>query len=318
MLTDGAKLRIVVCEGLSADAMDRLRAVGSVTLLKSPTQRELADAVRSADALIVRTYTKVTADILSAAGRLKVIGRAGVGLDAIDVQAARDKGITVVYTPAAATQAVAEHTVGMILALERYFKQGESMIRAGRFAEARGALVSRQMDEVVLGIVGMGRIGSRVGRICHRGFGTRIIYNDIVKITGLDFDAAPMEKDELYATADVVTLHVPLTTDTHHLIDETQLALMKSSTMLINTSRGSVVNASDLAHALRLGRVAGAALDVHESEPPPVDYPLLDAPNVILTPHIAARTTTGLQNMNDVVNDVIAVLQGKPPRYPAP
>lgn len=308
---------IVVAEGLSDAGMARLRSAGEVRVLPMCDRASLMSAVADCDALVVRSYARVTAAVIEAGARLRVIGRAGVGLENIDVSAARARGVTVVYTPAAATNAVAEHTVGLMLSLERRVVAGDAMVRAGRFLEARRSFVSRDLRGLVLGVVGMGRIGSAVGRICAGGLGMRVIYNDVRPVGTPPFAAEAVDKRRLWAESDVVTLHVPLTDETRGMMDATVFECMKTSATLVNTSRGGVVDGVALAAALRTGRPAGAAIDVHDPEPPEAGDPLLTAPNCLLSPHVASRTTSGLARMNDVVDDVIAVLRGASPSYPA-
>ena len=176
----------------------------------------------------------------------------------------------------------------------------------------------RELCGLTLGIVGLGRIGTCVGRTCAAGPGMRVLYNDIVDVGPLDFEAAAVGKSELFRTADVVSLHVPLTPLTRQMINANVLATFKPGATLINTARGAVIDLAALADALRREKLAGAALDVFQPEPPPVDHPIRSAPNVLLSPHVAARTEAGLARMNDVVHDVIAVLEGRFPQYPAP
>ena len=315
-MSDERRPNIVVAEKLSDDAMRRLAEVGEIRLLESCGEDALIAAVADCDALLVRTYSQVTAEVIEAGERLKVIGRAGVGVENIDLDAARTHGVTVVHTPAASTDAVAEHTVGLMLALERHLMLGDAMVRDGRFAEARARFISRELHTCTLGIVGMGRIGRAVARICVQGLRMRVVYNDIREVGPFEFPATALAKDQLYAEADVVSLHVPLTDETRGMIDCKALERFKKSATLINTSRGAVVSAVDLASALRQGRVAGAGIDVFDDEPPAADHALLEAPRVLLSPHVAGRTAPAIQRMNAVVDDVLAVLAGRPPIYP--
>lgn len=308
---------ILVTEPYGDEAMARLASVGEVRLVDGMDSAALMSAVADCDALVVRTYTKVTAAVIEAATPLKVIGRAGVGLDNIDVVAAKARGIAVVYTPAASTNAVAELTVGLMLALERRIVDGDVMVHDGRFGEARRTFRLRELRGLTLGIVGMGRIGQAVGRICAHGLGMRVLFNDICDVGLLDIDAESIKKNELFESADVVSLHVPLTDATCGLIDAQVLQQFKPTTTLINTSRGAVVDEAALARALKEGRLAGAVLDVFDSEPPSSDSPLLAAPNCLLSPHVASRTTPSLAAMESVVEDVVAVLVGHGPRYSA-
>ena len=313
----GASVNVVVAEPFDAAAVERLRAAGRVTILEGCDESRLVEAVRDCDALLVRSTALVSRTVIEQAGRLRVIGRGGVGLENIDVDAARQRGIAVVHTPAAATDAVADLTVGLMISLVRKVAKADGLVRAGSFAEAREGSVGPELRELTLGIVGLGRIGRAVARRCRHGFGMEILYNDIVEPGLLDFVATPVEKEPLYAAADIVSLHVPLTNETRHLIDAAALARFKAGSVLINTSRGAVVDEVALSRALREGVIAGAAIDVFDPEPLEATSPLLSAPNTLLTPHIGARTRGGLARMNTVVEDVIAVLEGRPPRYPA-
>ena len=311
------KLRILVAERLSEEAMGKLRAVGELVELADCSEEAIAAAVAEASALVVRTASRVTARVIDAAPKLKVIGRAGVGLENIDLDHANRKGIAVVYTPAAATQAVAELTLGLLLAVVRGIPAKDARLRAGAFDELRRQASGRELSGMTLGIVGLGRIGRAVARIGHWGFGMKVVYNDIVEVGWLDTPATPLSKEELYAAADVVSLHVPLTPLTDRLIHDKSLALFKPGSYLVNTARGRVVDSTAVAAALVTGHLAGAAFDVLDLEPPPPDHPLLSAPNCVLSPHAGSRTVAGLAAMNDVVDDVLAVLSGKPPRFPA-
>ncbi|MCH7813366.1 MAG: hydroxyacid dehydrogenase [Planctomycetes bacterium] len=309
---------ILVAESFDDSALERLRRIGRLRSTTAVDEDGLRREVPGADALLVRSYAQVTVSVIEAADRLKVIGRGGAGLDNVDLAAARRRGIAVVYTPAAASDSVAEFTVGLMLALERRLVSAEALLRSGRFHEARAAAAGRELRGLTLGIVGMGRIGSSVGRICGAGLGMKVRYNDVVAITGLEYEAEPVDKARIWAESDVITLHVPLTGQTRHLVDVDVLQHVQPGATLINTSRGPVVDGAALAAALTEGRLAGAALDVFEPEPPDADHPLLSAPNVLPTPHLAARTREGSARMNDVVDDVMAVLTGRQVQYPAP
>ncbi len=295
-----------------------MRDVGEVTVLDSCNEDALGKAVRDCHALLIRSSARVTRSVLERARRLRVIGRGGVGIENIDLAAARDRGITVVHTPAASTEAVADLTVGLMIALARRLVDGDTAIRRGDFGTARRRITGPELHELTLGIVGLGRIGRAVAGRCRNGFGMRVLYNDIVEPGHVDFAATSVSKERLFREADVVSLHVPLTPRTRGLIQEETLATFNPGAILINTSRGAVVDGAALARALESGSLLGAGLDVFDPEPPPPDHPLLTAPNTILTPHIGARTPASLQRMDAVVEDVIRVLNGEPPRYPAP
>lgn len=317
-----SKPRIVVSERISDSGMARLKAAGEVVFLEKCDEATLIKVVTEANALVIRTYSEVTEKVILAAqkaGQLRVIGRAGVGVDNIDLRAAKRAGIPVVHTPAACTDAVGDFTVGLIVAVQRRIVSTDSQVRKGEFAKLRSSVpLFSELQHQTLGVIGMGRIGTAVSkRMCH-GFGMRIIYYDIREIGWLPFPAkAQASAEAVYAEAEVITLHVPLTELTRQMINAKALSHFKSGSFLVNTSRGPVVEAQSLAEALKENRLAGAAIDVFDPEPPPPDHPLRLAPNCVLTPHIGARSKEGLEAMNDVVDDVIGVLQGKPPMYPA-
>ncbi len=309
--------RILLAEPYSPNAVERLAAIGTVVTLPSCDGETVRHALADCDALLVRTATVVDASLLESANRLRVIGRGGVGLDNIDVEAATQRGITVVYTPDAGTEAVADLTVGFLLSLLREIPTMDTAVRTGRFVDARSKAIAREMHELTLGIVGMGRIGRAVARRCRNGFGMRILYNDIVLPGWLDFVAESRTKESVYAEADVVSLHVPLTPETRNLIGATALTQFKPGAYVINTSRGAIVDAAAVSQALSSRRLGGFATDVFDVEPPPANHPLLSAPHTIFTPHIGAKTHRAQAAMNDVVEDVIRVLRGQTPLYPA-
>lgn len=309
--------RILLVGRLEPDAEQRLAAAAQV--IRAPTSDEttLIRLIGDCDALIVRTHTRVSRELLAAGRRLRVVGVAGVGTDLVDTAAAAALGIRVVNTPGAATEAVADLTLALILLLLRPVPRLAAAYQRGEFWVARDQPHGPELNELTVGIVGMGRIGSRVGRICAAGFGARVLYNDIVPVGPFDFPAESVDKPTLWARSDVVSLHVPLTDLTRHLINADVLARMRPSARLINTARGAVVDTMALTAALQQGRLAGAALDVTDPEPLPPDHPLFACDRCLLTPHVAARTPGGLRRMSGVVDDVLAVLSGTAGRSPA-
>ncbi|MCC7293133.1 MAG: hypothetical protein IT449_13820 [Phycisphaerales bacterium] len=309
--------RILVLDRLEPSALQRLEAAGDVTVVPEPDSVDVAAMIASYDAVVIRTSACLTSAVLDKAAKLRAIGRAGVGLDNIDLEAARCRGITVVHTPESGTEAVADLTIGMLLCCLRRIHEVHAEVLAGRHQQARSLPPARQMSEMTIGIVGMGRIGRAVGRRCRWGFGMRVVYADIMDVGRIDFVAEPMGFEALLRVADVVSLHVPLTELTRGMVCKRTIDLMKPDSILINTARGAVVDCADLAAALAAGRLAAAAIDVLDVEPPPPDHPLLQAPRVLLTPHIGARTLTAQARMSDVVDDVLAVLAGRTPRFPA-
>lgn len=303
-----ARPRILLAESLSPAHDARLRAAADVVLPARPDEASLIAAIGDCDAIVGRTHTPVSAYVIEAGRRLRVIGVAGVGLDRVDAAAAAARGIRVIHTPAASTHAVAELAAALLLQLLRPVARLADEYRAGRFREARAAAHGGELHDLTIGIIGMGRIGSTLGRICAAGFGARVIYHDIADVGPFDFPAARADADTVWHTADAVSLHVPLDDSTRRMAGISRFVSMKPAAMLINTSRGAVVDTPALVDALRQGRIAAAALDVTEPEPLPADHPLFGMPNCILTPHIAARTFGGLRRMCDVIDDVLAAL----------
>lgn len=277
-------------------------------------------ALPDAEGMVVRTYTRVDAALLARAPKLRVVGRGGVGIESIDVPACRARGVEVVYTPDANTLAVGDFVIGYALQLLRPWALFRERAHApDEFRRLRNALRGVQLNELTFGVVGMGRVGRRVGHLAANGFGARVLYTDLLDVRDqLSFPATAVDLPTLLRDSDIVTLHVDMRPGNEHLIGAVQLAQMKPTAILINTSRGEVLDAAALADAVRGGRLAGAALDVYDPEPPPADFPLLGLENVLLTPHMAARTRTAIDNMSWVVRDVAAVLAGDRPGHPAP
>lgn len=287
-------MRIVVSEFMDEAAVAALAARFDVhyapTLVDRPA--DLAREVRDADALIVRNRTRVDAALLAEAARLRVVGRLGVGLDNIDVEACRGRNVTVVPATGANARAVAEYVIATALLLLRGAFASTSAVAAG--AWPRAALShGRELAGKTIGLVGFGGIGRLTGGLA-RAMGMQAIGFDPnvppASSVWSDESTSPRSLPALLAEADVVSLHVPLTADTRHLIDASRIAGMKRDAILINTARGGVVDERALAEALRAGRIAGAALDVFEHEPLGAGSPLADCPHLLLTPHIAGVT----------------------------
>ena len=311
-MTDAARPTVVVTEPLDEAATDYLKAHAHVI---ETTIEELADVIGQADGLCVRTYTPVDQAILDKAPRLKVVGRAGVALENIDVPACRAHGAEVVHTPDANTLAVVDYTMTAILSMNRRFWPITGHVSDEEFHAIRKRKFGRFLADATLGIVGVGRIGSRVGRAAV-GLGMKVLTNDILDI-GLDYPAEAVDKTTLYENSDIVTIHVPLTDSTTGMIDTEALGHFRQGAQFINAARGPCVRYADLAEALRNGRLDWATIDCHDPEPPPTNYPLFGLKNVTLTPHTAARVPQAMANMCDVVYDIVAILDGHPPKYPA-
>ena len=286
--------------------------VRQTTGLKEP---ELASRVADVDALIVRSETKVTAAILGAAKRLQVVGRAGVGVDNIDVPAATARGVYVVNAPLGNIAAAAEHTMALALALVRRVVEADRSVRAGEWTRAK--FMGRELRAKTLGLVGIGRVGGEVARRAA-GFGMTVIAHDpfATEASARSAGARLVDLDELLRTADVVSLHVPLTDKTRGLLNAETLAKLKPTAVVVNASRGEVVDLDAVAAALESGALGGAALDVFAPEPLAADAAIRKAPRTVLTPHIAGSTVEAQTNVAvDVVEQVLDVLDGKPARF---
>ncbi|MEN4921574.1 hydroxyacid dehydrogenase [Achromobacter spanius] len=299
-------MRVLISEFMDAPAVDALRQRFDVRYAPDLVEQRgaLLEAAGDADALIVRNRSQVNAELLAAAPRLRVVGRLGVGLDNIDLPGCEARGIQVIPATGANARAVAEYVIGTMLALLRGAYAATPDVAAGKWP--RTALSQGlEAHGRTLGVVGFGGIGRLAARLAQ-GLGMRVVGSDAALPAShpawQETGAAPLALDELLAQADVVTLHVPLTADTRHLLDAGRIARMRPGAILINTSRGGIVDEAALAAALRAGHLRGAALDVFEEEPLPAGSPLADAPNLILTPHIAGLT----QEANTRVSDMVA------------
>lgn len=301
--------RVLLAESLEPGAEARLAAGAMVVRSTAADERTLLSHIADCEGLIVRTHHTVSRRLLEAGQKLRVVGVAGVGTDRVDVEAASELGIAVLNTAHASSDAVAEFTIALLLELLRPVGRLCAAYRSGRYAAARAQPHGVELRGLTVGIVGMGRIGSRVGRLCSAGFGCRVLYNDIAEVGPFSFAATRVEKDEIWQRCDVITLHVPLTAQTRGLVNAEVLAQFKPGALLINTARGAVVQIGALREALESGRLGGAALDVTDPEPLSPDDPLFSMERCILTPHVAARTEAALQGMFGIVDDVLAFLR---------
>lgn len=310
-----AMTTILVTEAIEGPALEVLArehdVVSAPNLWQDP--EELAKRLAQVRALIVRNQTQVTDDLIAGSPQLEIIGRAGAGLDNIDVAAATDAGVVVSYAPEANTISVAELSMGLMLSLARRIPAAHADTRGGGWH--RHAFMGTELAGKTLGIIGFGRIGRLVAQQAA-AFGMTIVAHDPwldeETRTSLIRAVRFVELDELLSIADVVTCHVPLTDETHHLLSDAQFRQMKPSALLINTSRGEIIDERALENALRERRLAGAALDVRATEPPPASS-LMDMEQVVLTPHIGAFTHEAQHRVVETVcRDVSAVLAGKP------
>ncbi|MBC7931687.1 MAG: phosphoglycerate dehydrogenase [Rubrivivax sp.] len=294
-------IKIFVADDVNESGLEPLRSAGFVVEKRTGLKGdELAEAVRGCDGLIVRSETKVTAELLEAAASLRVIGRAGVGVDNIDVAAATQRGIIVMNAPDGNTMTTAEHAMALLLALARRVPQGDASLKSGRWE--RKKFVGVELRGKTLGVVGLGRIG-RVVASRARGFEMRVVAFDPFvapeHLRDQEIELATLE--EVCARADFLTVHTPLTPETRGIIGAREFALMKEGVRVVNCARGGLVDEGALYAAIKDGRVAGAALDVFEQEPPAADNPLLSLEEVIATPHLGASTKEAQEGVAVIV-----------------
>jgi len=283
-------VKVLVCDPIHEEGIEKLRQAGfEVDVNPTIVPETLRKVVSNYDALIVRSRTKVTEEIIEGGRRLRVIGRAGVGLDNIDVETAKKRGIVILNTQRAAANAAAELTIGLIISLARSIPHADHLMKGGKWIKKQ--LMGWELRDKTLGIIGLGNVGGRVARIA-KALGMKILITkrtlpatDLLK----ELEAEFVLLKELLQRSDVVTIHVPLTEETKHMIGAQEIRLMRKGAFLINTARGAIVDEKALLDALKSGKLGGAALDVYETEPPK-DRSLINLPNVTCTPHIGAQT----------------------------
>jgi D-3-phosphoglycerate dehydrogenase len=306
--------KILISDALGESGKELLRQHAVVADKAGINPEDLVKGIHEYHALIVRGRTKVTQAVFEAGKNLKVVGRAGVGVDNIDLTAAKAAGVTVVNAPAATTAAVAEHTFALMLALYRHLPRADATMKAGQWEKK--TLRGRELGGKTLGIIGMGRIGSAVTKIGH-AFGMTVlgcdpfIPEDAVREQG----AIPQCLEDTLAHSDIITIHIPLLPETRGLIDEEAIAAMRPGVTLISTARGGIIDEVALLKGLESGQVARAALDVFADEPPGLT-PLIAHPNLIATPHIGAQTAEAQERVAlHIAEEVINTLKGEPPRW---
>jgi D-3-phosphoglycerate dehydrogenase len=308
-------LKVLICDPIAEEGVRALREFGAevdVRLRQSPD--ELIANIPEYDAVVVRSETKITAAAIQAAQRLQVVGRAGVGVDNIDVEAATQRGILVVNAPTGNMISAAEHSVGLMLALARNIPQANATLHSGKWERSR--FMGVELRGKTLGVIGLGQVGSEVARRA-RGLEMRVIGYDpfVPEERGRALGAEMVSLEELLRQSDFISVHTTLTEGTRGLIGEAELALVKPGVRITNTARGGIVDEEALCRAVADGRVAGAALDVFEGEPK-VNPKLLEHESIIVTPHLGASTAEAQERVAlDVVEQVIAALKGEPVRY---
>ncbi|NJE05342.1 hydroxyacid dehydrogenase [Thermococcus sp. M36] len=304
-------MKVLVAAPLHEKAIEVLKNAGFEVLYEEyPDEERLIGLVGDVDAIIVRSKPKVTRKVIEAAPKLKVIGRAGVGLDNIDLEAAKERGIKVVNSPGASSRSVAELVLALMFNVARKVAFADRKMREGVWAKKQ--CMGIELEGKTLGIVGFGRIGYQIAKIA-KALGMNVLLYDPypneerAKEVGGKF----VDLETLLKESDVVTLHVPLIEQTYHLINEERLKLMKPTAILINAARGAVVDTEALVKALKEGWIAGAGLDVFEEEPLPAGHPLTELDNVVLTPHIGASTVEAQMRAGvQVAEQIVEILKG--------
>ncbi len=307
--------RVLVADPISGEGVEMLRAVADVDVNTGLAPDALIAIIGQYQGLVVRSETKVTRALLEAGTKLEVVGRAGVGVDNIDLLAATERGVIVVNAPQGNTIAATEHTVALLMSLARHIPQADATMRAGKWA--RKDYVGTELRGKTLGIVGLGKIGVEVARRAIALEMDVIGYDPFVpderaRALGLE----PVDFDSLITRSDFITVHVPLSATNTGLLGAEQIARMKTGVRLINVARGGIIDEQALADAVKSGKVAGAAIDVFTDEPVKPDNPLLGDPRIITTPHLGASTSEAQERVAlDVAEQLVDVFNGRPARY---
>lgn len=300
-------MNILICDPVSPKGIALLqqRAEFKVSVLpRKHSEAELIPLVGEMAALVVRSETKITRNVIEAASKLKVVGRAGVGVDNVDVDAATQNGVVVMNSPAGNTISTAELTFSMLMSLARKIPQAHMSIKAGEWN--RKAFQGVELFNKTLGVIGLGRIGTEVAKRAQ-AFGMRVLAYDpyLAASRAKALQIEVVELEAIYARSDFITVHIPLTEETTGLLNAAAFAKMKRGVRVLNCARGGIIKEADLVAAIQSGQVAGAALDVYEAEPPPSSFPLRDLPQVIMTPHLGASTTEAQDNVGIEVAEAI-------------
>ena len=311
------RYKVLLYEDMHEAGKALLREKAEIFFARSLEEGSLIKEVKDVNGIIMRANGMVTRRIMEAAPQLKVIGRHGVGVESIDLEAATEKGIWVVNTPDANNISVAEHFFGLALILSKMLKKADIALREGRWG-ARYEYTGNELHGKTLGILGFGRIGRAVGRIGHKGFDMKVLYYDALRYeeTEKELNAKKVSLEEVVSQSDYISINLPMLPETKGLFGEREFKLMKPSAFIINLARGPIWDEKVLHKALQEKKIAGAGSDVYEVEPAAKGHPLFDLENFVGTPHMAAHTEEALKRMSMVAKDVIRVLEGKEPIYP--
>jgi D-3-phosphoglycerate dehydrogenase (EC 1.1.1.95) len=302
-------MKVLVSDPLSEQGLTILQQHFTVDVLTGLSEEELVEKIPEYDALVIRSGTQVTRKVIEAADKLKIVGRAGVGVDNVDVEAATEKGIIVVNAPEGNMLSAAEHTIAMMMALARNVAQANESLKSKKWE--RSKFMGVEVNGKTLGVIGLGRIGAEVAKRAQ-GLNMNILAYDpfVSEERAKEMGVTMMSVQEIVKLADFITVHTPLTKETRNIIDAEEFALMKSNARIINCARGGIINEEALADALNSNKIAGAAIDVFVNEPP-FDSPLIDCKTLIATPHLGASTEEAQINVAvSVAEEVVSVLNG--------
>lgn len=313
--------RVFVTRPIVEEGIELLKQKGLQVDINSEdrvlSKEELKKAISGYDALLCLLTDHIDGEVLDAAGsQLKILANYAVGFDNIDVEAAKQRNVMVTNTPGVLTEAVAEHAIALLVSVAKHIVEADRFTREGKYKQwdPKGFL-GPELKGKTLGVLGLGRIGSRVAEIANKGFGMKIFYFDVKQNSDFEkqFDAQYAQTEEILKKSDFVSIHVPLIPATKHLVGKNQLAMMKKEAILINTSRGPVVDEKALIEALKSHKIAGAGLDVFENEPA-LTPGLVNLPNVVITPHTASATNEARAAMSKMAaENIIAALEGQTP-----
>jgi D-3-phosphoglycerate dehydrogenase len=311
------KFKVLLYEDMHEMGKALLKEKAEIFFASSFEEASLIKEARETDGIIIRANGKVSRKLMESAPHLKVIGRHGVGVENIDLEAATERGIWVVNTPDANDISVAEHFFGLALILSKILKKADIALREGRW-EVRYEYIGRELHGKTLGILGFGRIGRAVGRIGHQGFDMKVLYYDALRYEEAEKElgAKKASLEEVLSQSDFISINLPLLPETKGLLREREFELMKPSAYIINLARGSIWDEKVLYQVLKEGKIAGAGSDVYEIEPAIKGHPLFELENFVGTPHMAAHTDEALKRMSLVAEDVLCVLEGRAPLHP--
>jgi len=311
------KHKVLLYEDMREEGKAVLKEKAELSFAERLDENSLADKVREIDGIIIRANGKVSRRLMEAAPKLKVIGRHGVGVENIDIEAATERGIWVVNTPDANDISVAEHFFGLALMLSKMLKKADIALREGRW-EARYQYIGNELHGKTLGILGFGRIGKAVGRIGSKGFNMNVLYYDAVRYEEMEKEigAVKVGLEQVMSRSDFISINLPMLPVTKGLIGEREFGMMRPNAYIINLARGPIWDEKALYKILKEGKIAGAGADVFEVEPASKEHPLLQLENFVGTPHSAAHTEEALRRMSLVAEDILRVLEGKEPIYP--